>query len=160
MADPSPTLTTDCGPATVAVDLADADRFSVVVDRIAVTRHDGRPVAPSAPRVVEALDYLGERLRLIETEPAEAVVRSAAPVPDDGGKQYYELHFQGDGMTMARRQAGTGEVADVPFVLPRTTLDRLVGDLGRIVGSDAAPAHPHPAPGLEGDLFSGHKGCC
>jgi hypothetical protein len=160
--DPSASPTTAGGPATVAVDVADADRFSVVVDRIAVTRPDGRPAAPSAPRVVEALDYLGERLRLIEIAPAEAMVRSAAPVDGDGGKQFYELRFEGDGMTMARRQAGGGEVADVAFVLPRATLDRLVGDLGRIVGSDAASAATpaEPAPGLAGDLFSGHKGCC
>lgn len=147
--------------ARVEADIADEDRFSRVVDRVRATCPDGTATAPSAGRVADAIDYLGERLRLIETEPDEALVRSAAPVPTPDGKQYYELRFQGDGMTMERKQADGEGTTTVPFVLPKPTLDRLVEDLGRLVGqAPAAAAAPEPPPAIEGDLFHGHKGCC
>jgi hypothetical protein len=161
MADSPQSIEHDHGPARVSVDVADADRFSVMVDRIRVQRQDGTPTAPSAPGVAAHVDYLGERLRVIETEPHEALVRSSAPVPAEGGRQYYELRFQGDGMTMERRQTGPDGITPVPFVLPKPTLERLVDDLGRLVGRDPAPeATASPLPGLDGDLFSGHQGCC
>jgi hypothetical protein len=161
MADTPHSTEHDYGPTRITVDRTDEDRYSVVVGRIRADRTDGAASAPSAGRIAETVDYLGERLRLIETEPDEALVRSAAPVQSPDGKQYYELRFQGDGMTMERKQADGDGTATVPFVLPKPTLDRLVDDLGRLVGNAPAPAAaPEPPPAIEGDLFHGHKGCC
>lgn len=146
--------------ASVQVARRDEDRFSVVVDHLRATTPDGALAAPAAGRVAEAVDYLGERLRVVEAAPDEALVRSAAPVPAAGGREYYELRFQGDGVTLERRRAEGDGVARVPFVLPKPTLARLVGDLGRLIGPEPVPAPTGPLPGYDGDLFAGHPGCC
>lgn len=122
--------------ATVSVEVADRDRLAVVVSRIRATRQDGRPAAPAAGQVAEAVDYLGERLRLVERGPAEALVRSAVPVTATDGKQYYEGRFDGDSLVLERRHAmADGTVESIPFVVPHPILARLVADLGRLVGA-------------------------
>lgn len=128
---------------TVSVAVADRDRFAVVVDRIRVSRHDGGPLAPAAPQVVAAIDYLSEGLRVVEAAPADALVRSQQPVQTPEGRQYYEIRFEGPEATMERRQGAAGTVTAVPFTVTNGMLDRLVDDLGRLLGS--APPPPGPA---------------
>ncbi|MBC7543796.1 MAG: hypothetical protein H7338_13815 [Candidatus Sericytochromatia bacterium] len=135
MADPAKEIQHRHGQARVTVDVADEDRFSVVVERIRTERIDGVPAAAAAPAVAAGINYLLEPLRLVESGPDEALVRSADAHQDkDGAKRFYELRFQGKDMVMGRQKHIGGETAPEPFTLPRETLDRLVDDLGRMIG--------------------------
>lgn len=121
--------------ATVSVEVADRDRFAVVIDRIRVCRHDGGPVAPAAPQVAADIDYLSEGLRVVEADSADALVRSRQPVQAQEGLQYYEIRFEGQEATVERRQSAAGTVTSIPFAVTNEALDRLVDDLGRTIGS-------------------------
>lgn len=134
MADGGKEIHRQIGDAEVTVDVADEDRYTVVVGRIRASRTDGASVVPKAPDVAAGIPYLLEPLRVLEGTPDEAIVRSDRPADKDGSKQFYELRFKGSDMTMERKAAKDGEATAQPFAVPSETLDRLVDDLGRMLG--------------------------
>lgn len=122
----------------IEIETADIDRLGVLVREIRIDRLPG-PSAASALRqrlreLAERLDYLPERLVLVEHDPARTgtLMRSLRPRGIAGERVYFELRVEMDRSTHFRRfrqpPGGVGrEVTTI--LLDRHTLAHLVDDL-------------------------------
>jgi hypothetical protein len=84
--------------------------------------------------MAEQLDYLPERLALVEHDPARtgALMRSESPRWTGQDRAYFELRVERNREASFRRfrqPPGSEEREAVPFLLDRTTLARLADDL-------------------------------
>ncbi len=117
---------------------ADADRLGVLVEAILVDQVPGEVGAGQLRERLEALsrrvDYLPERLALVEHDPARtgALMRSERPHCAGASREYYELRVERNRNAAFRRfrqpPGAAGRVA-VPVLMDRETLARLVDDL-------------------------------
>lgn len=128
---------------SVSVVVEDADRLGVLTGPITAQREGGgKPggVPAQAAEAVRRLNYLQEPLAVIESEDrrARAILRSEAPRPTNGGREYNEAVLDGDGSISIRRfrTDSAGRRRATPSNLSRETLGRLADDLLDILDED------------------------
>lgn len=116
----------------------DIDRLGVMVREVRLDRLPGSvPIATLRRRLqhlAERVDYLSERLILVEHDPARtgALMRSAQPREVGSERHYFELRVEKNRaarFARFRQPPGADERELLPFLLDRHALTRLVDDL-------------------------------
>lgn len=132
------------GELQVCLKVSDWDRLGCLLDRLEITSAAGARLAFDAERLAATVTYLGEKFRVIETEPGRtAVLRSEAPGSQEGRVAFFEMVVDRTRGLVLTRQAferGVGERAVVPATLTRQALERLVADLLGLLSVARDPA--------------------
>lgn len=129
----------EAGPWRMVLRLGDADRLGVLLEELHATRQVGIP-EPSglenrSRRLLAEVTALGDRLALIELEPAQgrAMLRSATPRLLPESIEYDEAILEDDRLSIRRyrctRHGGTRRT--VPANLGTEAIPRLVQELQR-----------------------------
>lgn len=127
------------GELQVVVKLADWDRLGCMFTRLDLKHGQGDDSMAFDPGRIEGhVTYLGERLKLIETEgkTGRTIMRSAPPRIDGNDVSFFELVLDGaEGLSLARYKYDRQrrERTPVPVALTRDTLERLLTDLSGLV---------------------------
>lgn len=117
---------------------ADSDRLGIMV--IAVEFDSLSGAIPAAAlrerllRLTERIDYLSEPLQLVEHDPARtgALLRSAEVRQVGSDREYFEMRVEMNrdtAFSRLRQPPGGSDRTQVPFLMTRETLARLVDDL-------------------------------
>ncbi len=122
------------GDLAVRARLADWDRLGCLLDWVELHHRRGLPLRIDPDSVAEKVGYLGETLRVIETEWARgrALLRSARPLLREGSPSYFEVILDPALGLSLRRYAydlGRGVRAAMTAPLTRQAFERLVEDL-------------------------------
>ncbi|MFB3819137.1 MAG: hypothetical protein ACE147_15845 [Candidatus Methylomirabilales bacterium] len=121
------------GDLQLRLQVSDWDRLGCLLDRLEVTAARGGRLRFDAERLAATVTYLGEKLRVIETEPGRtALLRSEPPAPQAGQTAFFEMVADRARGLVLTRQAfdpGTGERRRVAAALTRQALERLAEDL-------------------------------
>jgi hypothetical protein len=116
----------------------DADHLGVLVESIEIDRIPGWLAAAALhrrlARLAERLDYLPERIVLVEHDPSRtgALMRSASPRRSGGDRVYFELRVERSrdaALRRFRQPPGGAHREAIAFLLDRETLARLADDL-------------------------------
>ncbi len=118
----------------VRLRLADWDRLGCLLERLELSHARGLPLQIAPAAIADMITYLGETLRVIETEEARgrALLRSARPTVRGGKPEYFEVILDPTpGLTLSRHayDSERGERVAIPAPLTRQALERLVEDL-------------------------------
>ncbi len=118
----------------VRVRLADWDRLGCLLERLELQHTKGQPLRIAPPAIADTITYLGESLRVIETEEARgrAILRSGRPIVRGGKPEYFEVILDPTpGLTLSRYayDSERGERVAIAAPLTRQALERLVEDL-------------------------------
>ncbi len=120
------------------VAVTDIDRLGVMIREVRLDRIPGVVRAPTLrrrlERLAERIDYLSERLILVEHDPDQtgALMRSERPREVAGELHYFELRVEKDRVTQFarfRQPPGAAARKPLPFLLDRHALARLIDDL-------------------------------
>ena len=122
----------------VGVKLTDWDRLGCLLTRLDLKHTDGRPFTLDPARIEEEITYLGERLKVIETEQRQGrtILRSALPRNDQTLISFFEMTLdRDDGVSMIRwaYNRTAGERVSTPAPLTRDSLERLLADLIELI---------------------------
>ncbi len=122
------------GDVEVHLRLADWDRLGCLLERVELRHSRGLPLRITPAAVAETVTYLGEALRVIETEEAtgRTILRSAPPSRWEGNIAFFELlldRAQGLSLTRYAYDRQREERQAIPAPLTRHALERLVDDL-------------------------------
>ncbi len=119
------------GAARATVDVVDADRLGVVVERLRVDAGPG-DIAGRARRLAEGLRPAGERLRAVEVAPELGGATLRSDPEDMHGGRFFQVDVDGEGAEITRHRAVRGEPrVREAFGLTREQLGRVVDDLAR-----------------------------
>jgi hypothetical protein len=117
---------------------ADSDRLGIMVIAVTFTGLAGSIQAADLREqllhLTETVDYLSEPLQLVEHDPARtgALLRSAEVRQVGPDREYFEMRVERNRDTVfsrLRQPPGGSDRTQVPFLLARETLARLVDDL-------------------------------
>jgi hypothetical protein len=122
------------GKLRVKMTLEDCDRLGCIFNRLDIEWTQGSKLAIDPAQIESRVTYLGEKLRLLETEgeKGETVLRSTPPRVDDGATSFFEIVLNPSrGLSLIRRNFDpkTGERKSVAAPLARETVERLLKDL-------------------------------
>ncbi len=128
------------GDLQARVRLADWDRLGCLLERLELRHTRGLPLHIAPASVEKAVTYLGETLRVIETEEARgrALLRSAPPSLREGRIAFFEMVLdRGEGLSLARYvyDRERQQRQSVPAPLTRHALEHLLDDLLALAGS-------------------------
>jgi hypothetical protein len=118
----------------VHLKLADWDRLGCILERVELKNTHGNALGLDPFRIEEKVTYLGETLRVIETEKERGrhILRSASPRKDEEVISFFEMVLdENEGLSLVRYayDRRLGERAPVPTTLTRDCLKRLLDDL-------------------------------
>lgn len=117
---------------------ADSDRLGIMVITVKLSGLSGTTQAADLRqrliRLTEQVDYLSEPLQLVEHDPARtgALLRSAEVRQIGPDREYFEMRVEMNRDTVfsrLRQPPGGSDRMQVPFLMARKTLARLVDDL-------------------------------
>jgi hypothetical protein len=123
---------------------ADSDRLGIMVMAVAFDRLAGSIQAADLRqrllRLTERVDYLSEPLELVEHDPARtgALLRSAKVQQVGPDREYFEMRVEMNRDTVfsrLRQPPGGSDRSQVPFLMTRETLARLIDDLAAALGA-------------------------
>ena len=118
----------------VELKLADCDRLGCLLDRLKLEHiEDGQP-AYDPVQIEEHVTYLGERIKVIETEGREGrtIMRSLPPRVEGEVISYFEIVLERSRDLSLQRYMYApklGKRIPVPATLTRDTMERLMNDL-------------------------------
>jgi hypothetical protein len=125
------------GDNVVTVKVVGLDEFGALVEEITVAGPpSARAVDRRASALCDRLEYLPERPRLMEAEPAQgrAIARTQPVVGHGGYGGYTEIGFEGDHVQLERYEARVGELRRrATLNLGREHFSRLIDDLADAV---------------------------
>ncbi len=118
----------------VRVRLADWDRLGCLLERLDLSHAGGRPLRIAPAVIANTITYLGEALRVIETEEARgrAVLRTARPTVRGGKCEYFEVILDPTpGLTLSRYAYDSEREERIAIAAPltRQAVERLMEDL-------------------------------
>jgi hypothetical protein len=127
------------GDLRIAVKLDDQDRLGCLFDRLSLEHSLGGALMLDPFRVVDRITYLGERLRVIETDEKEgrSILRSVPPRRDGDVISFFEMVLdEMEGLSLLRYAYDRRRRDRIPVSTPltRDTLERLLGDLVELAG--------------------------
>lgn len=117
---------------------ADSDRLGIMVITLEFAELQGTTAAADLRErllsLTEKVDYLSEPLQLVEHDPARtgALLRSAEVRQIGPDREYFEMRVEKNRDTVfsrLRQPPGGSDRMQVPFLMARKTLARLVDDL-------------------------------
>ena len=115
------------GDLSVEVDLADAGRIGVVVERVRMRGGSGT-ITERAEAVAQQLRPDGQALSPIEVD--ERLGGATLRGPLDSQRRFYEAEVTDEQVELSRKQVGEdGQRADADFALTRDQLGHLVDQL-------------------------------
>ena len=123
----------------ITVKLDDHDRLGCLFDRLALEHSLRGALMPDPFRVADRITYLGERLRVIETDEKEgrSILRSVPPRRDGDLISFFEMVLDKvEGLSLMRYAYDRLLRDRIPVSTPltRDTLERLLGDLVELAG--------------------------
>lgn len=122
--------------ATIEMDVHQLDSLSIQLSMLRVSPEQATKSAlkDKAADLSQRVTGLMEKLKVVEIDDSrgEALLRSDSPVANDDQRLYYELLAQRQGSTTLYRYQGSmlrSHRKEVPFVLTREALAKLIADL-------------------------------
>ena len=118
----------------VEVKLADCGRLGCLLDGLQLEHTEDGHLAVDPVQIAKKINYLEERLEIIETEgkAGRTILRSAPPRREDQSTSFFEMVLdRSTRLSLARYKYDprTRKRTSVPAPLSRDTLERLIGDL-------------------------------
>lgn len=123
----------------VKVKLADCGRLGCLLNRLNLEPAEDGQLPLDPVQIEEQVTYLGEGLKVIETEGEDGttILRSSPPRVDGEVTSFFEMVLDPSrGLSLVRYKYGpkTGERTPVPAPLTRDALERLISDLIELLG--------------------------
>jgi hypothetical protein len=118
----------------VEVKLADCERLGCLLDRLNLEHTKDGHVLFDPVQIEGKVTYLGERLKVIETEEREGrtILRSSPPRVEGEVISFFEMvldRFKTLSLVRYQYDPKMGERVPVPAALTRDTLERIISDL-------------------------------
>ena len=118
----------------VKLKLADCDRLGCLLDRLKIEQTEGNQPTCDPVQIEAQVIYLGERLKVIESEGREGrtILRSLPPRVEGEVISYFEIVLERSRDLSLQRYMYApklGKRVPVPATLTRDTLERLINDL-------------------------------
>jgi hypothetical protein len=122
------------GKLRVKMTLEDCDRLGCLFNRLDLEWTQGSKLAIDPAQIESRVTYLGEKLRLFETEgeKGKTVLRSTPPRVDNEATSFFEMVLnpsRGLSLMRCNFDPKTGERTSVAVPLARETVERLIKDL-------------------------------
>jgi hypothetical protein len=122
------------GKLRVDLKLADWSRLGCLLARLDIENTPEGCLKADPVRIEERINYLEERLQIIETEEGEGrtILRSSPPRVDEEGIRFFEMVLDRStrlSLVRYRYDSKMDERTPVPAPLTRDTLERLLSDL-------------------------------